>query len=742
MAIVNLPKELVSLIYHVELNNSGWWKRATYDLIFSAIWLSPNKKLTAQQIVEILKSYSISLNTQTIKTYTKTLIREGHLTEIVSGTFGLSESMIVDITKKVTQGKDVEFSIQRDFQKVIKNHLPQLTNIDEINQMWFSFNKDVLIPTVQSMGIKTYEFITDQNNNLNGSVQFDKFLINYEPGLHQSLKEAISDFLSTDTPGIRSYVLRHLNAFFFIEASGLKKSTVESLSREISKKPVFNIFIDTNFLFSSLEIHTQSSNQGVESLLNLTTEISEYVEVNFYVLPQTISEARKSIQIAKNDLKELPPYQPQLFSAMAQLHPNGIISKYYERCEELGSQISIDSYFAPYLTRLVEILGTKKISLLDEDISRLYNRPEIISDINDQLLRVKNNRYGKNYIMWEHDISLWYFVVEKRSSFVSSPLNAIYWIITFDSSFFSFDKYKITSATSLSNIRVCIDPNLISQVLQFWVPRTPQLEETLFDSLLWPFLLREFDNQDARTRQSIINAVNRFELGDIPQELISEVITDVTLQKKMEGTIDSDDQIELVKNTLLDHLNKQHQSKEFMLTSHLAEKDQQIQSLYDELKNKTGKNDQAANLLIQEHTSLQQEVNKLNTVRQEQDNAINNLKSRIDIEKENSKIEEAKIWFLLWLIISFIPILVLSYVFSNLSQDWFSFKNWSLFLFFLPIISLPWFGVFSIIGNKNHRIVNSRFFISFKKIRNWILIGFIAVIFINVISNVIYDKYK
>jgi hypothetical protein len=62
MPIKQLSPELVSLVHHVELNQSGWWKKAVKKMIVAAIW-SSDRPLSCQQVKEVLREdFNIDLD--------------------------------------------------------------------------------------------------------------------------------------------------------------------------------------------------------------------------------------------------------------------------------------------------------------------------------------------------------------------------------------------------------------------------------------------------------------------------------------------------------------------------------------------------------------------------------------------------------------------------------------------------------------------------------------------------------
>jgi hypothetical protein len=67
MAAKCLSPELISLVHHIELNKSGWWKKAVKKIIIAAIW-SAGRPLSCQELKDVLhEDFNIDLDLVTLE---------------------------------------------------------------------------------------------------------------------------------------------------------------------------------------------------------------------------------------------------------------------------------------------------------------------------------------------------------------------------------------------------------------------------------------------------------------------------------------------------------------------------------------------------------------------------------------------------------------------------------------------------------------------------------------------------
>lgn len=220
-------------------------------------------------------------------------------------------------------------------------------------------------------------------------------------------------------------------------------------------------------------------------------------------------------------------------------------------------------------------------------------KQEVVDDIlaRFEFEKSKYKDRAKTYEKLEHDIVLWHFVAGKRPVRVESPLEAIYWVATVDYHFLGFDYFKRRS--SGNQVPVCLHPTALIQLLQFWLPRTPQFEEAILGSLRWPFLFQDFDPAAERVTIRILETLARFEhVDELSREVVTSVLVNQALRQKLAVEGDVKKQIELVKEALLEENEK--------VRSALASAAEEAERLKREVKEK---DDQIVRLsgLLDEH---------------------------------------------------------------------------------------------------------------------------------------------
>jgi hypothetical protein len=246
--------------------------------------------------------------------------------------------------------------------------------------------------------------------------------------------------LNPKDPAVRSYILNYMNSFFFLEASSLREETLNRISILGATKPIFIVFVDTNFLFSILDLHENPSNEAALLLKELVETISEYVSVKLYVLPITIDEAKKTLIAYQQNLKSLR-LTPNLADASHNMGLSGIVQKYIEESRKIFSSLNAELYFDPYIKDLISIIRSKNLEYFNENIDKYKTKQEVVDDILGQMEfeKVRYKTTPKTYEQMEHDMVLYHFARDKRPSRIESPADAKYWIVTVDFRFLGFD---------------------------------------------------------------------------------------------------------------------------------------------------------------------------------------------------------------------------------------------------------------------------------------------------------------
>lgn len=566
-----LPPELISLVHHIELNKAGWWNKSIQQLIFVTIWLA-NENLTLDNIITNLKKeFNVSVSPAQLRSQLEKLCSDGKLLPVEGGKYKIAEDTIQEFELALVETESIESHVKQEFKIHLETYCPTLDFIE----VWRHFHEHFLIPFFRGNGAKIYELITGVEDGADIDSFFPDFLEQYPKNSHTMLRLVVNTFLDPLNPKVRSYILRYLNAYFFLISTNVRKETLQVLEHTISVLPAFIIFVDTNCLFSILALDETPSNEAALRLIDLLNKMPTEIDMRLYVTQSTMDETRRVLISRLSDLKHIQ-FKPNLAQAAINLDVDGITRKFLEEYRKAPSSVEAESYFNPYIDNLINICRSKNVELYNEKIDQYGTDQRVIDDICDQQKYEKEyyGKHAKGYKRLEHDIVLWHFIHDKRSVEVESPLQAKYWIVTADRRFLKFDVYK---GYQLKNrIPICLHPTTLVQMLQFWIPRTPEFEEAILSSIRLPFLVQKFDLAAERVALKILQAMSRFEnIGDLPKDTITTILLNDALRQKISAETDVRKQSKLVKEVLIEE-NKKIGSAYKDITDRVTQLEQEV----------------------------------------------------------------------------------------------------------------------------------------------------------------------
>lgn len=551
----------MSLIQHIRLNEAGWWEKGVHRLILSVVWLSDDRQ-DEQGIESSLRNlFGVELQGG-VEKHIETLLATGQVVRLQDGSLKISEERLTAFEDELQSSEELEDKTKRVFHETVDKYLS-----DPQDNIWESFNEKLLIPFVKEMGARTYEIISGTSENIEEAISFSEFLQDYPEEQHASLRKAIVEFMNPKHRVVRGYVLRYLNAYFFVEAGNLNEQTIGTLTRITEQSQTFTLFLDTNVVFSLLGFHNNPSDDAVESLIKTVKKLSEAVELEFYLLPITLDETKRSIDASKASLENIK-LPANLAAAATQTDKlNGIAKKYAQATLKVGRPLKAEDFFGRYLNNLLPILRAGGVELFnDGEIDEYATHQKVIDDLNDQR-EFEESRYPdfkrKSYQQLIHDISLWHYTKDKRPIRVESPLEAQHWIVTIDYRLIRFDKYKISRVPG--QIPVCIHPTSLIQLLQLWVPRTSKLEEAILNSFQLPLVSNEFDSDAERVTIDILETLARYEgIEGLPSKTVERIIVSDALRDKMKTETDTDKKSKFIHEAVIQENQKLAQMTENM----------------------------------------------------------------------------------------------------------------------------------------------------------------------------------
>ncbi|MBA2311492.1 MAG: hypothetical protein H0V97_01685 [Actinobacteria bacterium] len=465
-----------------------------------------------------------------------------------NGAFRLTETSSAEFAEKLEDAERLERQACELFTATAEECCAELVG----DTTWQRFNEVLLIPMIRELGARTYDFINGQGFNFDASNHLDRFLAEYSSDVRTSAQAAIARFLDPKNEVARAYVLRQLSAFFLTSAANLDDEKLKELSVAVEKNAEFHVFTDTNFLFSLFTLHNNPSNEAARRLSELTEELEGLIDFRLFALPISLAETKNAVAGTVDSLRGLVLNQNYLDALVTERNLSSLALTFVDQAGRPGGIRDAEEYFRPYQDSLVDVLREQHVDLFNQNTDEYNTRDDVVEDINTQLEweQKKFRERAKTYEKLKHDLVLWHFVKDKRVAFVESPLAAKYWIVTVDYRLLGFDSYKERRRQQLP---VCLHPTVLVQMLQFWVPRTVQLEEALLSSIRLPFLFQEFDPATERVTIKILKALSRIEgSSSLSGDTIRRMMIDDELRRRMRSEEDVEKQIQFVRDEFVE----------------------------------------------------------------------------------------------------------------------------------------------------------------------------------------------
>lgn len=656
-----LSSEIISLVHHVKLNESGWWEKSIQNIIISTFGVNKNLPQSESDIFKNLKSeLNGSFDKNRISTQIENLKSKKQIISAFDDLFILSDEVYSEFQASFVKQKEIEFEAEKRFNEICYKFYPETS----AKKLWDDLNQFLIIPLIREIGAKTYELISGKDTiSIEQYGQFQKFVNRYN-GNKSLVHALLLNYFDFKNINVKNYILHQLNAYFFIESANLNTSAVEEIYALSKSQVNLKIFVDTNFLLTLLDLHDNPSNEAAFSLIELINEIKNKVKVKFYVLPVTIFEFQNLIKRFKDYLKRTKPSLNQAIAAENTDNFSGIIKRYFQKCHEKQTMLNIDDYFDPYLDNFTVNIRKKGLEIQQDNMQNYSTDQRVVDDLLEQVeYRFERNdkadRYKglsneekeinkkKIYDKFNHDCQLWHYVKDKRPTYIDSPKDVKNWILTLDFSFLEYDKFKQYNDVN-TKISVCLHPNEFISMLQFWIPRTEKFENAILGNFRLPFLFREIDGDSEKISMEILRAMSQYEDSEkFNSELVTEILTNKALRQKIKVSNTIEENAELIKEELF----KKYEIAKKLLSEE-TEKKENLSGELNLVKNEIGaltkkieEFKEETNIKIEKEFELVRK-NKIQGIKQKQEylkTNIDQLKNRID--DFNEQINKAEIEF-------------------------------------------------------------------------------------------------
>ncbi len=616
-AHILLPREVSALVHHVELNRAGWWDKTLNRLVLAAVWLE-SKNPDASEICRAMhKTFGLTVSKERLASIIASLKAEDYLVEISDGVYRIPDKARSEFDREIADAENAETKAREHFVSLVTQSCPAL----DASQVWKAFEQKFLIPMVRDIGANTYRLIAGEAQTFHVT-HAESFLAAFAQEHQSSLNAILANFLDPKIAEVRDYITRMLHAHFCVEASGLSGAVLEKLKITTATPLRFRLFVDTNFLFSLLGLHENPSNTSARELKDLLATLRTNPQVDLYITPRTITEAKGAIGAAKAQVSGVP--RTGNFTELAlRTGISGMCVRFFDERRQRNGMLTANDWFDPYLEDFVPLARAAGVELYNENLDAYGTRQDVVDDIHLVMEYEKKHfpeNRRKSYEKVAHDVILWHFVKDRRPPYVESPVEAQEWILTVDFRLIGFDQHKLNA--SGSNVPLCLHPSALIPLLQFWVPRTQEFEEAILGGLRLPFLFQEFDVQAERLSLVIINRLGRFQGSEhIPEETLINVVMNDGLRSRMKEGQPEEEEIQLVRDALVEQMLLEAQAEKARvaeLTAVLENRSNALEETREDRDAKAAEIKELQNRLSEEEVKLRTADKRLSRLTDEQ----------------------------------------------------------------------------------------------------------------------------
>lgn len=542
-----LPRELVSLVHHVQLNQTGWWDAAVERLVLATLWRAGASVRQDSLGEAIAADFGVRLPAGTAERTLQRLIGRDDVLVLDDRRLKLPEARMAEYEVMRVEGERRETHVKDRFRKALE----EVGCTCDPERTWQLFQETWLQPTVAAEGARTYELVTGAPEDWVSVADLSVFTDALEEEQREAGREAVARFFDPSDTTLRAYLLTLMDAYFVVEAGGLSSETITAINTLTATHPRFVVFLDTNTIFSMLGLHGAVAKEASRGVFKVAEEVaSRGIVVKLYVTPQTLEEATGVLEYELETLSRLriAPNMAREILAHGQL--TGVHLALVEAVQRAGRYIRAEDFLAPYVRDLKTVLRDQHVELFNDVLGALVERENVAADIDAQF-RFEKDKFGskaKPTGALRHDIVLWHFVHGKRPARVDSPSDAHYWVLTEDRRFASFDAHKRRHR----GVPICLHPLAFAQLLEFWNGRTEDTAAALVGGLRLALLTPHLGVESERTTLAIIAALSRWEgVEDLPESTIAHLLVNDALRQKIVGAPDPDVEFALVRDELM-----------------------------------------------------------------------------------------------------------------------------------------------------------------------------------------------
>lgn len=438
-----MTTKLDKIIRTIDLANSDRREDA-YESIIIDVLFNYNESLTVDEIFELINSeYSIKPNKNELFENIELLTGNNKI-EFSNNKYSLSSDLRLKVQSTFLKNQESKKIRDNNLKEIIINLskiIPSTSDLDQISNAFYNYIHECFL--VYGANAINFFISSVDNNHEDKESIVNKILSDfkispYKEVFTQLLQEYAIRLNSSDLEYLMDLALK-AEGFFSI---CLNKETYE----EIQKADILDwtIFLDTNFLYSILNLHNHPENNACKEIVELA---KRNIGIKLKYLPVTLVELKKK----KRELEESIPYNRYTNSQLRALIASNQIDDY---AKQYFKEKLIDSN-TPHPSEKIDfaqqILSANSISIfspilrtLTEDDKFLTKRYQEYVDYLHMLNEVRvsaglDEKRDRAPDKIDHDVLLRESIIVIRGKY-DQINNSKYYGITLDKVLIKFDR--------------------------------------------------------------------------------------------------------------------------------------------------------------------------------------------------------------------------------------------------------------------------------------------------------------
>ena len=448
-----------------------------------------------------------------------------------AGDYALSPHTKAEVEVRIAEAAALEGRVRDEWLESVRDECG-ITDAEQLRELWRAL-RAYLAKAFLRHGAETAVLLDARIAGVDpvgGSLSAfqDEVIKSYCPDIPpEKAKTALVRFFSTTSPQRTGYLAQLLDGTFTVFALSVDEATARYLRSNL--RPL-KLFLDTNFIFGLLDLHTNPFAEASRELVHLLRESN--FPFKLYYHAATLREIENTLESIGERLKA-QRWRQVMSRAVVR---SGVLTGVERRFHEKNAVQPIDAEL--FMARFKDVQGLLKQhgALVWRPIEKLDPRTDEekwlqIADYKEFLEKRRPDR-PKPYEAMNHDVTVWRDVERLRSK-GTSILEAGALFLSADYSLYQWVWRRRRSKADIGSV---VLPSQFLQLLRPFVASTDDLDRRFVEVFAVPEM-RAYPVDYAATVNEVLKVINT--VSDMSEDAALRLLTDTILLDELKGVKDS-----------------------------------------------------------------------------------------------------------------------------------------------------------------------------------------------------------